>query len=72
MSGPLQVGIKCQIRSTSCWFTTVAFVFSRPRVRGRLIARVSKWIERSFGTVLIGIWAWFLAARDPGSPAHAE
>ena len=38
------------------WYTTVAFVFSRPSVQAAY-RRASKWIERGLGTALIGIGA---------------
>ena len=38
------------------WYTTVAFVFSRPRVQAAY-ARTRTLIERTLGTVLIGIGA---------------
>ena len=38
------------------WYTTVAFVFSRPRVQAAY-RRASQWIERALGTVLIGLGA---------------
>ncbi len=41
------------------WYTTVAFVFSRPRVQAAY-RRASKWIERGLGTALIGIGARIL------------
>jgi len=41
------------------WYTTVAFVFSRPRVQAAY-RRASKWIERALGTVLIGLGARIL------------
>ena len=36
------------------WYTTVAFVFSRPRVQAAY-GRASTWIERALGTVLVGL-----------------
>jgi threonine efflux protein len=41
------------------WYTTVAFVFSRPRVQAAY-RRASKWIERALGTALIGLGARIL------------
>jgi threonine efflux protein len=46
------VGIVCVQEIT--WYTTVAFVFSRPRVQAAY-RRLSQWIERALGTVLIGL-----------------
>ncbi len=43
------------------WYTTVAFVFSRPRVQAAY-ARARRWIERGLGTVLIGLGARILVA----------
>lgn len=42
------------------WYTTVAFVFSRPRVQAAY-ARARTWIERALGTVLIGLGARIIA-----------
>jgi threonine efflux protein len=36
------------------WYTTVAFVFSRPRVQAAY-RRASTWIERVLGTVLVAL-----------------
>ena len=41
------------------WYTTVAFVFSRPRVQAAY-GRASTWIERALGTVLVGLGARIL------------
>ena len=41
------------------WYTTVAFVFSRPRVQAAY-RRASTWIERALGTVLVGLGARIL------------
>jgi threonine efflux protein len=41
------------------WYTAVAFVFSRPSVQAAY-RRASKWIERTLGTVLIGLGARIL------------
>lgn len=43
------------------WYTTVAFVFSRPRVQAAY-ARARVWIERALGTVLIGLGARIITA----------
>jgi threonine efflux protein len=43
------------------WYTTVAFVFSRPRVQAAY-ARARTWIERALGTVLIGLGTRIIAA----------
>jgi threonine efflux protein len=51
------VGIVCVQEIT--WYTTVAFVFSRPRVQAAY-RRLSQWIERALGTVLIGLGARIL------------
>lgn len=43
------------------WYTTVAFVFSRPRVQAAY-ARARIWIERALGTVLIGLGTRIIVA----------
>ena len=43
------------------WYTTVAFVFSRPRVQAAY-ARARTWIERALGTVLIGLGTRIIVA----------
>jgi threonine efflux protein len=43
-----------------CWYTMVAFLFSRPRAQ-IVYRRLGKWIERVMGTVLIGFGARILA-----------
>ena len=43
------------------WYTTVAFVFSRPRVQAAY-AKARVWIERALGTVLIGLGARIITA----------
>ena len=42
------------------WYVTVAFLFSRPKVQAGY-RRMSKWIERVMGTVLIGFGARILS-----------